>query len=70
MRKEKFLTTVSTKQNENGGMMVKKRFAEVKKKLVPAVSQPLENLKTLIIAVIGAVGVIILAKNVMEFAQW
>ena len=94
MRKEKFLTTVSTKQNENGGMMVKKRFAEVKKKLVPAVSgsmmavmlmnstcvaavagtsavtQPLENLKTLIIAGIGAVGVIILAKNVMEFAQW
>ena len=93
IRKEKFLTTVSTKQNENGGMMVKKRFAEVKKKLVPAVSgsmmavmlmsstcfaagagtsavtQPLENLKTLIIAVIGAVGVIILAKNVMEFAQ-
>lgn len=35
----------------------------------PAVTQPLENLKTLIIAVIGAVGVIILAKNVMEFAQ-
>ena len=31
--------------------------------------QPLENLKTLIIAVIGAVGVIILAKNVMVFAQ-
>lgn len=34
-----------------------------------AVTQPLENLKTLIIAVIGAVGIIILAKNVMEFAQ-
>lgn len=34
-----------------------------------AVTQPLENLKTLIIAIIGAVGVIILAKNVMEFAQ-
>lgn len=34
-----------------------------------AVTQPLENLKTLIIAVIGAVGVIILAKNFMEFAQ-
>ena len=34
-----------------------------------AVTQPLENLKTLVIAVIGAVGVIILAKNVMEFAQ-
>lgn len=30
-----------------------------------AVTQPLENLKTLVIAV----GVIILAKNVMEFAQ-
>ena len=34
-----------------------------------AITQPLENLKTLMIAVIGAVGVIILAKNVMEFAQ-
>lgn len=34
-----------------------------------AVTQPLDNLKPLIIAVIGAVGVIILAKNVMEFAQ-
>ena len=33
------------------------------------ITQPLENLKTLIIAVIAAVGVIILAKNVMEFAQ-
>lgn len=34
-----------------------------------AITQPLENLKTLVISVIGAVGVIILAKNVMEFAQ-
>ena len=34
-----------------------------------AVTQPLENLKTLVIAVIGAVGIIILAKNVMVFAQ-
>ena len=34
-----------------------------------AITQPLENLKTLVIAVICAVGVIILAKNVMEFAQ-
>ena len=33
------------------------------------ITAPLENLKTLVIAVIGAVGVIILAKNVMEFAQ-
>jgi len=34
-----------------------------------AIIQPLENLKTLLIAIIGAVGVIILAKNIMEFAQ-
>ena len=34
-----------------------------------AITQPLDNLKSLVIAVIGAVGVIILAKNVMEFAQ-
>lgn len=34
-----------------------------------AVTKPLDNLKTLIIAVIGAVGIIILAKNIMEFAQ-
>ena len=34
-----------------------------------AVTQPLENLKTLVIAVIGAVGVIILAKNVMAYQQ-
>ena len=33
------------------------------------ITQPLDNLKTLMIAVIGAIGVIILAKNVMEFAQ-
>lgn len=33
------------------------------------VTQPLENLKTLVIAIIGAIGIIILAKNVMEFAQ-
>ena len=33
------------------------------------ITQPLDNLKTLVIAIIGAVGVIILAKNVMEFAQ-
>lgn len=34
-----------------------------------AITKPLDNLKALVIAVIGAVGVIILAKNVMEFAQ-
>lgn len=36
---------------------------------VDSVTTPLTNLKTLVIAIIGAVGVIILAKNVMEFAQ-
>ena len=36
---------------------------------VSDVTQPLKNLKTLVISIIGAVGVIILAKNVMEFAQ-
>ena len=34
-----------------------------------AVTKPLENLKVLVLAVIGAIGIIILAKNVMEFAQ-
>ncbi len=34
-----------------------------------AVTKPLDNLKTLVLAVIGAVGIIILAKNIMEFAQ-
>ena len=33
------------------------------------VLNPINNLKTLVLAIIGAVGVIILAKNVMEFAQ-
>ncbi len=34
-----------------------------------SVTKPLDNLKTLVLAIIGAIGVIILAKNVMEFAQ-
>lgn len=34
-----------------------------------SVTAPLDNLKTLIVSIIGAIGVIILAKNVMEFAQ-
>ena len=34
-----------------------------------AITKPLTSLKTLVVAIIGAVGVIILAKNVMEFAQ-
>ena len=34
-----------------------------------SITAPLTSLKTLVVAIIGAVGVIILAKNVMEFAQ-
>ena len=34
-----------------------------------SVTKPLNNLKSIVLAVIGAIGVIILAKNVMEFAQ-
>lgn len=34
-----------------------------------AIIQPLDNLKTLVLSIIGAIGIIILAKNVMEFAQ-
>ncbi len=36
---------------------------------VSEVLNPINNLKTLVLAIIGAVGVIVLAKNVMEFAQ-
>ncbi len=36
---------------------------------VDAVLKPLQNLKILVISVIGAVGIIVLAKNVMEFAS-
>ena len=36
---------------------------------ISSVTKPLDSLKTLLLSVIGAVGVIILAKNVMEFAQ-
>ena len=36
---------------------------------ISTVTKPLDSLKTLLLSVIGAVGVIILAKNVMEFAQ-
>lgn len=36
---------------------------------VSAITKPLDNLKILLIAVVGAIGVIILVKNVMEFAQ-
>ena len=76
MRKEQIITTTNNNQMEEKGM--KQRFIHFKRKFVPALSgaimgvmlmSTLENLKTLVIAVIGAVGVIILAKNVMEFAQ-
>jgi len=36
---------------------------------IETVTAPLEALKTLVLSVIGAIGIIILAKNVMEFAQ-
>lgn len=36
---------------------------------VSEVLNPINNLKTLVLSIIGAVGVIVLAKNVMEFAQ-
>ena len=36
---------------------------------ISAITKPLDNLKSIIIAVVGAIGVIILVKNVMEFAQ-
>ncbi len=36
---------------------------------VSEVLSPINNLKTLVLSIIGAVGVIVLAKNVMEFAQ-
>lgn len=36
---------------------------------VSSVTKPLDTLKTLVLAVIGGYGVIILAKNVSEFAQ-
>lgn len=36
---------------------------------VSAITKPLDNLKLLLIAVVGAIGVIILVKNVMEMAQ-
>ena len=36
---------------------------------ISAITKPLDNLKLLLIAVVGAIGVIILVKNVMEMAQ-
>ena len=56
--------------------VIRKKQNRLKKSLLgvlavsaATVTQPLMNLKTLVISIIGAVGVIILAKNVMEFAQ-
>lgn len=36
---------------------------------ISAITKPLDNLKLLLIAVVGAIGVIILVKNIMEMAQ-
>ncbi len=41
-------------------------FADVD---VSSVTEPIDNLKVLVLAIIATVGVIILAKNLMEFAQ-
>ena len=85
MRKEQIIMTTNNNQMEEKGMKkrllhFKKKFVPALSGAVmgvmlmsttcfaagdtSAVTQPLENLKTLVIAV-----VIILAKNVMEFAQ-
>ena len=80
MKTEK--VTVTTNNKTNGGSNMKGFFGGMKKKLVPALcgmGMMMSQMTTTcfaagtgtsaVIAVIGAVGVIILAKNVMEFAQ-
>ena len=77
MRKEQVISTTNNNQMEEKGM--KSRFIHLKKRFVPAVSGALMGVMLMSTtcfaagtgtsAVIGAVGVIILAKNVMEFAQ-
>lgn len=56
-------------QASAGAMAAAMFFTQPVMASVDSVTQPLANLKTLVISIIGAVGVIILAKNVMEFAQ-
>lgn len=56
-------------QASAGAVAASMSFTQPVMASVDSVTQPLANLKTLVISIIGAVGVIILAKNVMEFAQ-
>lgn len=44
-------------------------YSRAKEPDVSSVTKPLDTLKVLVLAVIGGYGVIILAKNVSEFAQ-
>lgn len=62
--KQKVLKTVAVVMAASSAMVIRVYAADTS-----AITAPLDNLKTLVMAVIGAVGVIILAKNVMEFAQ-
>ena len=79
MKREKVTITTSTRKGR-----LKKHIVPMAAGVITAVSMltmpvhatgvtevlnPINNLKTLVLAIIGAVGVIVLAKNVMEFAQ-
>ncbi|EOS73385.1 hypothetical protein C819_03764 [Lachnospiraceae bacterium 10-1] len=83
MKRENITVTTFTKKNRVKDK-VKKHIVPMMSSIITAaflytipvhasgvseVLNPINNLKTLVLAIIGAVGVIILAKNVMEFAQ-
>ena len=83
MKRENITVTTFTKKNRVKDK-VKKHIVPMMSGIITAASlytipvhasgvsevlNPINNLKTLVLAIIGAVGVIILAKNVMEFAQ-
>jgi len=53
----------------SGALLASLCFVQTVSASVDSVTAPLTNLKTLVLSIIAAVGVIILAKNVMEFAQ-
>lgn len=53
----------------SGALLAAPCFVQTVSASVDSVTAPLTNLKTLVLSIIAAVGVIILAKNVMEFAQ-
>lgn len=83
MKRENITVTTFTKKNRAKDK-VKKHIVPMMSGMITAASlyslpvhaagvsevlNPINNLKTLVLAIIGAVGVIVLAKNVMEFAQ-